>query len=422
MIQTLTQSTFQFARTAEMTSLDILWVLVSAGLVFLMQGGFLCLETGLTRNKNNINVAIKNITDFGLTTIIFWMFGYAFMFGRSTLGGWLGVSDFFPALDPLNEGGLLAFLLFQIMFCGTAVTILSGAVAERMRFESYIFITILISGLVYPVFGHWAWGGIQPFEGAGEFSGWLYNMGFVDFAGSTVVHSVGGWSSLAILLIIGARSGRFDGDEPRAIQGANLPLAALGVMLLWVGWFGFNGGSQLGIESAADRQAVVRIVTNTVIAGSAGLVAALLVSWVVAGRANVDMVMNGTLAGLVAITANCHAVSTPQAVVIGGIGGIVMVMVTQLLERYRIDDAVGAIPVHLGAGIWGTLAVGIFGAPDLLLGSAEAVAEFNRWSFFLVQLLGVIVCGVWTFLVTYIVMNIFNNISPLRVSEEDERI
>jgi ammonium transporter len=405
-----------------MTSIDILWVLVSAGLVFLMQGGFLCLETGLTRNKNNINVAIKNVTDFGLTTVVFWMFGYALMFGRETIGGWVGVADFFPALDPVEEGGLLAFLLFQIMFCGTAVTIMSGAVAERMRFESYIFITILVSGVVYPIFGHWAWGGIQPFTTEQAAVGWLNDLGFVDFAGSTVVHSVGGWVSLAILLIIGARAGRFDGGESRKIQGSNLPLAALGVMLLWVGWFGFNGGSQLGISSPEDTQAVVRIITNTVIAGSTGLVAGMLLSWIFSGRADVDMVMNGTLAGLVAITASCHAVSTVQAFVIGAIGGAIMYLGTGLLERLKIDDAVGAIPVHLGAGIWGTLAVGIFAAPELLFGTAEAVAEFNRWSFILVQLLGVIVCGLWTFLVTYIVLSIYNTLIPLRVSEDDERI
>ncbi|MEL7236306.1 MAG: ammonium transporter, partial [Chloroflexota bacterium] len=201
-----------------MESIDILWLIVSAALVFPMQAGFLCLETGLTRGKNNINVAMKNITDFGLTTVIFWAFGFAFMFGGSTLGGWLGTSNFFLSFTPgQSDPGLLAFLLFQVMFCGTAVTILSGAVAERLRFESYIVITLLIAGFVYPIFGHWAWGGIQlaflPEDIVGQ--GWLYGMGFVDFAGSTVVHSVGGWASLAILLVVGSRTGRF-GDNPRA--------------------------------------------------------------------------------------------------------------------------------------------------------------------------------------------------------------
>lgn len=410
------------AKATDMSSVDILWVLVSAGLVFVMQGGFLCLEAGLTRDKNNINVAIKNITDFATTTLVFWMFGYALMFGRETLGGWVGISDFFPSMDPISEGGLLAFFVFHVMFCGTAVTILSGAVAERTRFESYIFIAVLISGLVYPVFGHWAWGGIQPYPTAGAADGWLYRLGFVDFAGSSVVHSVGGWASLAVLLVLGARAGRFDGGESRKIQGSNVPLATLGVMLLWVGWFGFNGGSQLGIESPEDTQAVVRIITNTMMAGSAGLIAALAVSWAVAGRVDVGMVMNGTLAGLVAITANCHAVSTFQAVIIGAVGGIVMFALTGLLERLQIDDAVGAIPVHLGAGVWGTLAVALFGAPELLLGSAEAAASFNRGAFLLVQVLGIVVCGVWTFTVTYVVASGYNRLHPLRVTPENEYI
>ena len=405
-----------------MESIDILWLLVSAVLVFLMQAGFLCLETGLTRSKNNINVAMKNVTDFALTTLIFWAFGYAFMFGGQSLGGWLGTSNFFPAFTPTNEGiSLLTFLIFQVMFCGTAVTILSGAIAERLRFESYIIVTLLISGLVYPVFGHWAWGGIQgDFLPAGI--GWLYERGFVDFAGSTVVHSVGGWASLAILLVVGARSGRFDGDDPRAVQGSNLTIAVLGVMLLWIGWFGFNGGSQFGISTDADVQAVVRIIMNTVIAGSAGLVAALIFGWVLDGRAMIDNVMNGTLAGLVAITAGCFAVNTWAALVIGAVGGLIMVAVTLLLKRLRIDDAVGAIPVHLGAGIWGTLAVALFGVPNLIYTDPDALAAFNRASLFGIQLLGVGVCGVWVFGVTYLAVRFINTLTPLRVSEEDERV
>lgn len=198
-----------------METLDILWLLFSAALVFVMQAGFLCLETGLTRTKNNINVAIKNLTDFGLTTLVFWLFGYGLMFGSRTIGGWLGFADFAPAFDAdMDSLSRLAFLVFQVMFCGTAVTILSGSVAERMQFESYIFIAVLISGLVYPVFGHWAWGGGQPDSLMTEQTtlGWLRELGFVDFAGSTVVHSVGGWASLAILVVIGPRLGRFGAD------------------------------------------------------------------------------------------------------------------------------------------------------------------------------------------------------------------
>ncbi|MEM6285247.1 MAG: ammonium transporter, partial [Chloroflexota bacterium] len=369
-------------------------------------------------------VAMKNITDFGLTTVIFWAFGFAFMFGGSSLGGWLGTSNFFPSPSADFDGtSLMAFLLFQVMFCGTAVTILSGAIAERLRFEGYIIITVLISGFVYPIFGHWAWGGIQLdfMPQAIVEQGWLLDMGFVDFAGSTVVHSVGGWASLAILLVVGSRTGRF-GDTPRAIQGANLPVAVLGVMLLWVGWFGFNGGSNLAISTEEDVQRVILIITNTTIAGSTGLLAAMVAGWIINGRARVELIMNGTLAGLVAITAGCHAVNTAQAAVIGGVGGLVMFGTTILLERLQIDDAVGAIPVHLGAGVWGTLAVAFFASPALLYSTPEEVAAFNRFSLLLVQLLGIVVCGVWVFSITYLVIRISNNISPLRVSEADEKM
>ncbi len=396
--------------TAE--TINYLWVLVSAGLVFLMQAGFLCLETGLTRTKNSINVAIKNLVDFGLTTVLFWLFGFALMFGP-TVGGWIGGAEFMgfaPDFDPTSQEnvGNLVFLVFQVMFCGTAVTIISGAVAERMNFGSYIIITALISGWVYPVFGHWAWAGLQY----GELVGLLGERGFVDFAGSTVVHSIGGWASLAILLIIGPRTGRFSADgTSRKIPGSNLPLSALGVLLLFVGWFGFNGGSTLAMNNQ-----VIHIIANTVIAGSFGLMASLLVGWLARGRAEVDLVMNGILAGLVAITASAHAVSTLDAAVIGSVGGVVMLGVYTLLERLKIDDAVGAVPVHLGAGIWGTLAVGLFGQAQFL------ETGLSRGDQIVIQIIGVIVAAVWTFLTVYIILNIVNRFYPLRVSVEDEQI
>ncbi|MFW5696288.1 MAG: ammonium transporter, partial [Phototrophicaceae bacterium] len=398
--------------TVSQLTIDHMWVLFSAGLVFLMQAGFLCLESGLTRSKNNINVAIKNLVDFGVTTLLFWLFGFALMFGP-TIGGWLGGADFMgfaPDFDPSSQENIsnLVFLIFQVMFCGTAVTIISGSVAERMNFNSYIIITALISGWVYPVFGHWAWAGLQD----GNLFGWLGERGFVDFAGSSVVHSVGGWASLAILLIIGPRTGRFPADgPPRKIPGANLPVAALGVLLLWIGWFGFNGGSTLAMNDQ-----VIHIIANTVLAGSAGMISAMIVGNWVRGRAEVDLVMNGILAGLVAITANAHAVSTVDALIIGGVGGVVMLAVDELLIRFRIDDAVGAIPVHLGSGIWGTLAVGLFGQQQFLQTGLDRPEQIG------VQVLGIVVCGVWTFLMVYVVLRIVNTISPLRVSIEDEKI
>lgn len=394
------------------TFIDYTWLLFSSGLVFLMQAGFLCLETGLTRNKNNINVALKNLVDFGLTTILFWGFGFALMFG-TTVNGFVGVDGFllqFVADDAASIQNII-FLIFQVMFCGTAVTILSGAIAERLKFNAYIVLTILLSGLIYPVFGHWVWNGIDT----GQTLGFLGQMGFRDFAGSTVVHSVGGWAALAILLIIGPRTGRFSADgSPNSIAGSNLPLASLGVLLLWVGWFGFNGGSVLALN-----ETVIPVIANTLFAGSAGMIAAMIFSYFLHGRAEVAAVMNGALAGLVAITASANAVSTVEAVVIGFIGGLIMMLTEMLLLRLRIDDAVGAIPVHLATGIFGTLAVGIWGDPVAL---GQDPATFSRLNQIGVQAIGVIVCGVWTFGLTYIVFSIFDRFSSLRVSEEDERL
>lgn len=385
---------------------DVLWVTVSAALVFLMQAGFLTLESGFTRSKNNINVAMKNITDFAVTTVIFWMFGYALMFGASTLG-WFGSDTFFISYD--RDGiSLMSFFLFQVMFCGTAVTIISGAVAERARFGTYVILSVIVAGFIYPIFGHWAWNGLE----VGEAFGWLGQMGFVDFAGSTVVHSVGGWAALAMLLILGPRNGRFAPDGSiRQFSSSNLPLAVLGTILLWLGWFGFNGGSTLAFDDS-----VTRILTNTVIAGSAGLVAAELLSWAFTGRATVDSAVNGSLAGLVAITANCHAVTTGGAVFIGAIGGVVMLASQYLMNKARIDDAVGAVPVHLVAGAWGTIALALFGQPELI-GTGLSVTQQ-----LVVQVIGVVACGVWTFGVTFVIMSVINRIIPLRVSAESEHI
>ncbi len=391
----------------DINTVNNMWVLVSAALVFLMQGGFLCLETGLTRNKNNINVALKNLVDFGVTTVLFWAFGFALMFG-ATAGGLFGTDTFLPSFNADNSD-IIVFLIFQVMFCGTAVTILSGAIAERLRFEAYIVITMIISGLVYPLFGHWAWHGIN----AGEFTGLLGAFGFRDFAGSTVVHSLGGWASLAILLLVGSRTGRFNADgTANPISGANLPLAALGVLLLWVGWFGFNGGSTLAMNDS-----VIGIIANTLFAGAAGLVAASLLSSFLYKRIETGATMNGALAGLVAITAGANAVTTGEAILIGALGGIVMLTVERLLLRWQIDDAVGAIPVHLGAGVFGTLALGVFGNLDVL-----GLSDISRLDFIGAQVAGVLVCGAWTFGVTYGLLTIYNRFKPLRVSVEDEKI
>ncbi|TNG01099.1 MAG: ammonium transporter [Gammaproteobacteria bacterium] len=387
-------------------SLDVLWIILCSGLVFLMQAGFLCLESGLTRRKNSINVAIKNLADFCLTTVVFWAVGFGLMFG-ATRAGWFGTSEF--VLDfSLQSPFFSVFFLFQVMFCGAAVTIMSGAIAERMRFSSYLIVTVAVSALIYPGFGHWAWAGLND----GATNGWLNSMGFVDFAGSTVVHSVGGWMSLAVLLIIGPRRGRFAADgTPQKIHPSNLPLATLGTVFLFIGWLGFNGGSTLALNDQ-----VANVLVNTVIAGSVGAVSAGLLGYAIQNRLNVTQFMNGCLGGLVAVTANAFAVTTPVAALIGLVGGMIVIGVEELLEHYRIDDAVGAIPVHLGAGIWGTLAVGLYGDLDILGTGLTRMEQVG------VQLLGVVVCGLWVFGIGYILMKAVNRVYPLRVSAKHEDI
>ncbi|MDA0866011.1 MAG: ammonium transporter [Cyanobacteria bacterium] len=385
--------------------IDILWVLVCAGLVFLMQAGFLCLEAGSTRSKNTINVVIKNISDAGVSTLCFWLFGFGLMFGQTHLG-WIGTTALAPEV---GQGDMwpVAFFLFQAMFCSTAVTIVSGAVAERMRFNIYLAIALLVSGLIYPIFGHWAWNGLD----VGASLGWLAALGFVDFAGSTVVHSVGGWVSLAAVLILGPRIGRFSKKRRSRFMGYDLPLALLGTMLLWFGWFGFNGGSVLALNAQ-----VPGVIVNTLLAGSAGLVTPIAISVSRGRQVPVTSVMNGSLAGLVAITANCHVVNAKSAIVIGAIGCLWMLAAEAILERCHIDDAVGAIPVHLSAGIWGTLAVALFGNLELIGTGLSRPAQFG------IQLVGITTAAAWAFGLTYLVLWNMNRRWPLRVRRRHEQI
>ncbi len=314
------------------TIIDVLWVAVSGALVFFMQPGFQMVESGLTREKNSINVAIKNLTDISISLFIYWLIGFSFMFGASH-NGILGHGLFVPGGISNIEFKFAAFLFFQAMFCSTSATIVSGAVAERMRYSSYIFETILISAVIYPVFGHWAWGGIQPgFVSDGQ--GWLYKIGFVDFAGSTVVHSVGGYVGLAGIIILGARKGRFpEKGKPREIQGCDIPMAVAGVFILWFGWLGFNGGSTL-----AFNDIVPQILVNTSIGAATGMLASLAVGWLFTKLPNVNFVINGTLAGLVAITANCHCVTPGAAAIIGAVGGIVMLIACKVLDLLKSEQ------------------------------------------------------------------------------------
>lgn len=385
--------------------LDTLWVVIAAGFVFLMQPGFMCLESGLTRSKNSINVAVKNLADFVFSVLCFWSFGYGLMFGLSRLG-LFGDTHFF--VDVANDHNLAAFFLFQAMFCGTATTIFSGAVAERMKFSAYLIIVFILSTIIYPIFGHWAWNGLFT----GETLGWLGSQGFVDFAGSTVVHSVGGWVALAAILVIGPRKGRFDSkDSYFGFNGSNLPLSVLGTFLLWFGWIGFNGGSTL-----AMNESVPRIVAFTILSGAAGAFSNIAVGYFFTKTPRVNYLINGSLGGLVAITAGCHVVGTVDSIIIGLVAGIVCFFSEFLMIKLKIDDAVGAIPVHLACGIWGTLAVALFGNPELLQTGLTLSEQF------IAQCKGVFAAFVIAFLLPLFIIKNINKIHPLRVSAEDEHI
>jgi len=390
---------------------DVLWVLVCAAQVMLMQAGFCLLESGMARAKNSINVAIKNLVDFCIAGVMFWVVGFGLMFGRSWISssgmtGWFGSDRFL--IDETASSSLLTFFLFQAMFCGTATTIISGAVAERIRFRSYVAISILVSGLIYPVFGHWAWGGVFSEGGAAEPSGWLAEIGFIDFAGSTVVHSVGAWVALSAIFIVGPRMGRF-GQRRRLIQSSHLSSVVLGVLLLWFGWFGFNGGSTLGLGDE-----VPLILVNTFVASSTAGLASLIIARAVHGRPDVASVGNGVLGGLVAVTACCHMISPLSASVIGICSAGMVQVGTYYLERYRLDDVIGAIPVHGICGVWGTLSVAFFGDPSMWL------AGNGFWEQLSVQLLGCVVALAWAGGVSFVVLLAWNACVRLRVRPRDE--
>ncbi len=377
------------------------WLLVSAILVFIMQAGFLCLESGRTRSKNSINVAAKNLADFILSSSIFWMFGYALMFGIS-YEGFLGTSDFFFGDD--KDANEMSYFIFQMMFCGTAATLTSGAVAERMTFSGYLFITLILCAFIYPVTGHWAWAGLYNKEA----TGWLESMGFVDFAGSTVVHSVGGWVALAAIVIVGPRLGRFNPDSKFPI-GHNLPFAALGTLLIWFGWFGFNGGSTLALT---DK--VPAILLNTCLSAIWGGIGATVIHFARHKFIDVNNIMNGIIAGLVGITASCFAVTASEAAFIGVVSGVIVYFGTLMMDRLGLDDAIGVVPAHLFTGIWGTLCVALFGDPLLL----NTGLSFNQQ--LQVQLLGVVIIGFYAFSISYVCMYLFNLAFPLRVSHRNE--
>jgi len=395
------------------TSLDTVWVLVAAALVFFMQAGFFFLEGGLTRSKNVANAMLKGVMDFCLGALVFWMVGFAFMFGFDR-GGFIGSSGFFSNLANPDWNGLplYAFLLFQIAFAGAAATILAGAVAERAKFSAYCIATICITGFIYPVVGHWIWA-----EG-----GWLYDLGMLDFAGSTVVHTVGGICALVGAWMVGARVGKYNPDgTPNAIPGHNIPMAAMGTFILWLGWYGFNPGSTLQASPA-----IATIAMTTTLAASAGAVVAMFLTWIRYGKPDVSMSFNGALAGLVAITAGCAYVSMVSSVIIGTVAGILVVFAVEFIDRkLKVDDPVGAISVHAVNGIWGTIAVGLFAQASL--GEANGVAAVNGLFFgggaaqLGKQLLGVVSVVAWAAAAAALLFFALKKTIGIRVDEEGQK-
>lgn len=380
------------------THANYLWTLIAAVLVFFMQAGFALVETGFTRAKNAVNILMKNLMDFSMGSLSFWALGFGLMFG-ATKSGWFGTSGFF--LSDFKVGGdpwVLAFWMFQVVFAATAATIVSGAMAERTKFTGYLVYSIFITGLIYPIFGSWAWGSL--FNG----NGWLEGFGFIDFAGSTVVHSVGGWCALAGAIVLGPRIGKFTKEgKVKPILGHNIPLAALGVFILWVGWFGFNPGS----TTTADKS-IAMIFVNTNLAAAAGAVLAMLTSWIKFGKPEVGMSLNGALAGLVAITAGCANVTPGSSIIIGAVAGVIVVFAVLFFDKIKVDDPVGAISVHGVNGAWGTLAAGLFNIEGV---TAKIIG---------VQVLGIVSCFIWTFAMAFILFKIIDVTMGLRVSPEEE--
>jgi ammonium transporter, Amt family len=378
-------------------AIDNLFIFFCAVLVIFMQPGFAMVEAGFNAAKNCVNILFKNVMDLCIGVLLYFLVGYGLMYGDGIIDGyfaWGGVG--IGALEDAPAAGVLhpqVDFLFQVAFAATAATIVSGSVAGRMKFSAYLVYSAVLTGLIYPISGYWKWGG-----------GWLDAMGFSDFAGSLVVHAVGGFAGLAGAIVLGPRRGRFGADgKPRALPGHNMPLAALGVFILWVGWYGFNPGSQLAIASGADVEAVMKIAVNTSLAAAAGGLFAMILTWFLHKKPELSMALNGILAGLVGITANCDLVNNWQSILIGAIAGILVVLGVKLLDLLKIDDPVGAWPVHGLCGVWGGLAGWIFGGAPMVA-----------------QIVGSIVYPVWAFVTMFILFSILKAVGMLRVSPDEE--
>lgn len=377
-----------------------IWMLVATFLVFSMHLGFATLESGLTRAKNTVNILFKNTLIVAIGILTYSLMGFALMYpGESwKLGNFLGFAGFGLRM-PEGAAGAIDYanghytywtdFMFQGMFAATAATIVSGAVAERVKLGSFLLFSVVYVMFVYPIVGSWGWGG-----------GWLASMNFHDFAGSTFVHSVGGWAALAGVMLLGPRLGKYVNGISKPIMGHSMPLAAIGVFILWFGWYGFNGGSVL----SADPVAVSYVFVTTTLAAAAGIVAAMATSWTVQKKPDLSMVLNGCLAGLVGVTAGADVLSVPAAIFVGAVAGVMVVFAVLAFDKFRLDDPVGALSVHLVCGVWGTLAVGLF------------CKEFSVWT----QLIGIAVVGVTCFSAAYAIFYVLKSTIGIRVSEEEE--
>ncbi len=396
-------------------NLNIVWTLVAGVLVFTMQAGFAMVEAGFTRAKNSANIMMKNLIDFAVGAPAFYIIGAAIMFGATKCGGWLGWGGLgMPSLSAGEGIWDWTFFFFQTIFAATAATIVSGAVAERIHFKSYLIYSLIVSAFIYPVSGHWMWGSLFG-EGS---QGWLEALGFHDFAGSTVVHSVGGWVALAGAIMLGPRIGKYHKDgKPAPIPGHNLIIGTLGVFLLWIGWFGFNPGSY-----TAGIGSIGRVAMTTNLAACAGTLAALVTAWAIIGKPDLTMALNGSLAGLVAITAPCDLVTANASIIIGLVAGVLVVLSVFFFDKIHVDDPVGAVSVHCVNGVWGTLAVGLFAAPTKFEYGNELVGLFygGGVKFLGIQLAGVVATCVWAFGTGLLLFYILKKLGILRVDAKTE--
>ncbi|HSR87588.1 MAG TPA: ammonium transporter, partial [Pontiella sp.] len=390
-------------------AIDNMFLMFCAVLVLFMQAGFALVESGFNSAKNTVNILFKNLMDLSIGMILYFIIGYGLMYPGDG-NGWFAFGQFGiggNGADVAESGALTLQVdwLFQVAFAATAATIVSGAVAGRMKFHAYLVYSAVLTAIIYPISGYWKWGG-----------GWLDQMGFYDFAGSLVVHACGGFAALAGAIVLGPRIGRFTKDgKSKAMPGHSLPLATLGVFILLIGWFGFNPGSQLAITGKDNTEAVMLIAVNTLLAAGAGATLAMLVTWAIHKKPDLTMAANGVLAGLVGITANCDGVSNVEAIIIGAVAGILVVFGVKLLDKLKIDDPVGAFPVHGLCGVWGGIATAIFGSYDGC--SSQAIGEYGNW---VAQIVGSVAIPIWAFVTMFILFSILKAIGMLRVSKEEE--